>query len=377
MSGNNKILTQSCPVVVFIPSLHGGGAERAMLIFAGELAKRGFRVDLVLGRLTGPYIDRIPKGINAIDLKSPRMLRAIPRFAGYLRRVNPQAIFSTITHANIAAIWAAKLARISSPVVVRQSNAPKAETKDSVGRYIASKILPRVYPAAAGVIAVSKGVKVELLELNPSLERLTYVVPTPVLGPDVRELASRDPEHPWFNEEAPIVLSAGRLERHKGMLDLVRSFKIVADRSTARLVIIGEGTERNRIEKELKILGISNRVSLPGFYANPFSLMRRARVFALASHYEGLPNVLIQALAVGTQVVATDCNSGPREILDNGRLGALVPVGDTRSLAEAILQSLHRHNPSEAEEIVWQRYGVELATTRYLEIAGIAPSPQA
>lgn len=376
MSGNNKIISKLSPLAVFIPSLHGGGAERAMLIFAGELAKRGFRVDLVLGRLTGPYRERIPPGINVIDLNSPRMLRAIPRFARYLKRVNPQAVFSTITHANIAAIWAAKLARVSSSVVIRQSNAPKAETKDSVGRYIASKILPRVYPAAAGVIAVSKGVKSELLELNPDLDRLIYVVPTPVLTPEVRELAARDAEHPWFNEELPIVLSAGRLERHKGMLDLVRAFKIVAERSAARLVIIGEGSERARIEEELKLLGISDRVSLPGFFRNPFSLMKRARVFVLASHYEGLPNVLIQALAVGTQVVATDCRSGPREILDNGRLGELVPVGDTELLAEAILRSLHHHGLSSELELVWQKYGAELATTRYLEVAGIAPNPE-
>jgi glycosyltransferase involved in cell wall biosynthesis len=375
MRANKKTITKSCPIAVFIPSLHGGGAEKAMLIFAGELANRGFKVDLVLGRFTGPYRDRIPPGINVIDLQSSRMLRAIPRFARYLRRVQPQALFSTITHANIAAIWAAKLARLSSPVVVRQSNAPKAETKDSVGRYIASKILPKVYPSAAAIIAVSNGVRGELLELNPRLDSLINVVPTPVLTPDMRELAGGEVEHPWFNEKLPIVLSAGRLERHKGMLDLVRAFKIVAERSVARLVIIGEGTERARIEEEAKLLGLADRVSLPGFYANPLSLMRRARVFALASHYEGLPNVLIQALAVGTKVVATDCRSGPREILDNGRLGALVPVGDTDSLAEAIILSLNQDNLSRGGERVWQMYGAELATTRYLEVAGIAPIP--
>lgn len=362
-------------ISLFLPSVHGGGAERAMLVFSEQLARRGAKVDLVLAKFEGPHVDRIPSGVRVIDLNSPRMLRAIPRLARYLARARPQALFSTITHANIAAVCASRWARVRCPVIIRQSNAPRAEKKDSLGRCISGHIIPYAYQWASGIIAVSEGVRGELLELNKGLARLTKVIPTPVLSDEVRRSGSEVPPHPWLlQDNIPVVLSAGRLEPHKGMLDLVRAFRQVRNARHARLVILGAGSERERLEAEVKRLSLAEDISMPGFFANPFSFMNRATVFALASHYEGLPNVLIQALAFGTPVVATDCKSGPSEILDNGRLGALVPVGDTNSLAAAILKSIDLPKQEIAQETVWQRYGAELATTKYLELAGLTGS---
>lgn len=359
-------------VSLFLPSVHGGGAERAMLVFGEELARRGIDVDLVLTRFEGPHSSRIPRGVRVVDLDCSRMLKAIPRLARYLTQVKPHALFSTITHANIAAVCAARWARASCPVIVRQSNAPRAEKKDSIGRYISGRIIPYAYPRASGIIAVSEGVRLELIELNKSLDRLTKVIPTPVLTEDLRRFGQESPAHPWFQQDdIPVVLSAGRLEQHKGMLDLVMAFRQVRQARRVRLVILGEGKERIRIQSEVQRLGLAADVSMPGFFANPFSFMNRARVFALASHYEGLPNVLIQALAFGTPVVATDCKSGPSEILDSGRLGSLVGVGDIDALAAAILRSIDLPKQNIARESVWRRYGAELATTKYLELAGL------
>jgi glycosyltransferase involved in cell wall biosynthesis len=364
-------------ISLFLPSVHGGGAERAMLVFGGELARRGYKVDLVVAKFQGPHVNCIPEGMRVIDLDCSRMLKAITPLARYLTRCKPQALFSTITHANIAAVCAARWARVSCPVIVRQSNAPRAETKDSLGRYVASRIIPYAYIRASAVIAVSEGVKSELLELNCKLSRLTRVIPTPVLTEEVRSLGMEEPPHPWFRDnEIPVVLSAGRLEPHKGMLDLVRAFRQVRDGRPTRLVILGQGSDRARIEAEVKRLGLAKDVSLPGFFSNPFSCMRSARVFALASHYEGLPNVLIQALSFGTPVVATDCKSGPSEILERGRLGRLVPVGDTDALAQAILCSIDLPQQDAAREMVWRRYGAEGATTQYLQLAGLLAKAQ-
>jgi glycosyltransferase involved in cell wall biosynthesis len=346
-----------------------------MLVFGAELIKRGFAVDLVVAKFQGPHVDRIPHGMRVIDLQSSRMLRAIPKLINYLRNTRPRAVFSTITHANIAAVWAACRANINVPVIVRQSNAPRAETKSSFGRYIASQIIPYAYPRAAGIIAVSDGVKSELLELNRALVGLTKVIPTPVLTDDIQRQASQPTGHPWFDSpDLPIVLSAGRLEPHKGMLDLVQAFRLVRNSRRARLVILGEGSQRSRIEREVQELGLKGDVDLPGFVANPFCFMQQARVFALASYYEGLPNVLIQAMACGTPVVSTDCRSGPSEILAGGSLGQLVPVGDSRGLARAIELSLELPKQTEAQRLVWERYGAELATSQYLQIAGISPN---
>lgn len=359
-------------ISIFLPSVHGGGAEKAMLVFAAELIKRGFRVDLVVAKFQGPHVSSIPQGVRVVDLQSSRMLKAIPRLVQYFTETRPQAVFSTITHANIATVWAARRAGVTAPIVVRQSNAPRAETKSSMGRYIASRIIPFAYPHASGIIAVSEGVRSELLELNRCLDPLTKVVPTPVLTEEVRRLGDEEPQHPWLQSlEVPVLLSAGRLEHHKGMLDLIRAFRRVRDARPARLVILGEGSERGRLESEVARLRLSQDVSLPGFFSNPFSFMNRASAFVLASHYEGLPNVLIQAMAFGTPVVATDCRSGPAEILDGGRLGRLVRVGDIGELAVAMEQSLDLPRQKLGQEVVWQRYGAERATTQYLELAGL------
>jgi glycosyltransferase involved in cell wall biosynthesis len=354
-------------IALFLPSVHGGGAERAMLVFGGELAKLGLKVDLVLAKFQGPHADRIPQGVRVVDLNSSRMLKAVPHLAAYLRSAKPNALFSTITHANIAAVWAARRAGYKAPVIVRQSNAPRAETKSSFGRYIARRLIPFAYRRAAGIIAVSEGVRDELLELNRALDPLIKVIPTPVLSVEVRSLSMEETDCDWLKTaDVPVVLSAGRLEPHKGMLDLIRAFKILRDKRRARLVILGQGSQRNRLEREIESLGLTSDVALVGFKANPFAYMSRAALFVLASHYEGLPNVLIQALAFGTPVVATDCRSGPREILEGGRLGKLVSVGDIVKLAEAIDHSLGLPKQSLAQELVWQRYSAEEATRLYL-----------
>jgi glycosyltransferase involved in cell wall biosynthesis len=343
-----------------------------MLVFGAELIKRGFEVDLVLSKREGALDGGIPDGLKVVDLASSRMLRAVPRLISYLKQRQPRAIYATITHANIAAMSAACCAGVSAPVVLRQSNTPLSETKDSWGRLIASRMIPRVYSKASAIIAVSEGVRDELLELSPSLQPLTHVLPTPVLTSDIIAQSKREPPHPWLRDRSvPVVLSAGRLKPHKGMLNLIRAFKRVRQARPARLIILGEGPERARLEAEVAELGLADDVALPGFFANPFVWMRWSALFVLASHYEGLPNVLIQALGIGVPVVATDCPSGPAEILENGRFGALVPVNDDERLAQAINQALLSTPSSDAQRIVWERYGAESATSKYLQLAGL------
>lgn len=360
-------------ITLFIPSVHGGGAERAMLVFASELVKLKYLVDLVLVKLEGAHISRIPLGVRVIDLNSRRMLLALPKLMSYLVKNKPRAIFSTITHANIALAIAAKYARVSCPVIARQSNAPLSETKDSFGRRIAGRLIPRAYKSVSGVIAVSDGVRDELLELSSDLEGLISVIPTPVISDEMLGEGQEPTGHPWLlhDREAPVIVSAGRLEKHKGMLELIRAFYIVRQEIDARLIILGEGSQQGELEAVIDSLGLKQVVDLHGFKTNPFGYMNQANLFVLASHYEGLPNVLIQAMAFGTPVVATDCPSGPLEILDHGRLGKLVKVGDINALAEAIKSSLFLPKSDDARDSVLERFGAREATRRYLECAGV------
>jgi glycosyltransferase involved in cell wall biosynthesis len=364
-------------ITIFIPSVHGGGAERAMLVFAAELIELGFKVDLVLVRLEGQNVNRIPAGTRVVNLDCRRMLTAIPKLIRYLKNHKPRAVYSTITHANIALSFAARVTRVSYPVIVRQSNAPISETKDSIGRKIARRIIPSAYRSVSGIIAVSDGVREELVNLSQDLESLISVIPTPVISEQLLSDGAPPPSHPWFEQpqderDVPVIVSAGRLEPHKGMLDLIRAFRSVRDKVEARLIILGDGSQRRELLKAADALGLRDDVDLVGFKTNPYGYMNHANVFALASWYEGLPNVLIQALAFGTPVVATDCPSGPREILEDGRLGRLVRVGDVIGLSDALTDSLSLSKSPEARQSMLKRFGAREATLRYLGVGGAA-----
>ena len=150
-------------------------------------------------------------------------------------------------------------------------------------------------------------------------------------------------DHPWFAPGAPpVILGAGRLTEQKDFPTLIRAFALVRKKHPARLMILGEGEERSKLETLVQELGLEKEVSLPGFVDNPYKYMKRAAVFVLSSRWEGFPNVLVEAMALGTPVVSTDCPNGPAEILENGKWGELVPVGETQSLASAVLRTLDR-----------------------------------
>jgi glycosyltransferase involved in cell wall biosynthesis len=232
--------------------------------------------------------------------------------------------------------------------------------------------LPLAYRWTDGIIAVSKGVAAELLEIDARLEPRMRIINTPVVSEHMLQQAKEPNEHPWFHEgQPPVILAAGRLVTHKGFLTLLEAFQRVRSSRAARLLIIGEGRDRSVFEDKVRALQLEDDVSFPGFQTNPFAFISRAAVFVLSSEYEGLPNVLIQALALGTPVVSTDCKSGPRQILEDGRLGALVPVGDVAAMAQAIEQALTLPRQESNKAHMLERFGVSRATDAYLQVAGL------
>jgi glycosyltransferase involved in cell wall biosynthesis len=214
------------------------------------------------------------------------------------------------------------------------------------GRYWAY-LLRTFYPWAAGVVAVSRGAADDLVRTSGVSSERVRVVYNPVITPRMLELARQTPDHPWFAPgEPPVILGVGRLTQQKDFPTLVRAFAEVRRVRPARLIILGEGPDRPMLERLIAELGVAGDVDLPGFRENALAYMAHAAVFVLSSAWEGLPTVLIEALAAGTRVVSTDCPSGPREILQEGRLGPLTPVGDPKALARAIAEALDR--PSDA-----------------------------
>jgi glycosyltransferase involved in cell wall biosynthesis len=331
------------PLAVFLPSLEGGGAQRAMVNLVAGFAERGVRTDLVLARAEGPYLPQVPPAVRIIDLNVPRVLAALGPLVGYLRRERPVALLAAQNHANLVAMAAVRApgARTRTVISIQNTLGQSARDTKDLGDRLIPWLLGRLHPWADVIAAVSEGVADDLADVTGIPRGRVDVVHNPVITPALLAAASAQPSHPWFEDSAhPIVLGIGRMRRQKNFPMLIEAFALVRREHDARLVILGEGPERPALEALVRRHGMEDSVSLPGFLDNPYPCMARAAVFALSSDWEGLPTVLIESLAVGTPVVSTDCESGPREILRGGALGDLVPVGDAAALARGIARVL-------------------------------------
>ena len=326
-------------IALFLPSLRGGGAENMMVNLANAFADRGLRVDLVLSKAEGPYINKISSDVRIIDLNAKRVLASLPGLIKYLKRECPSSLLSTLTHSNIIALWARCLANVKTRVVVREASVMRHRNGD---KYRLIALLIRLfYQWADEIVAVSKGVKGELCNNIGCKPELIKVIYNPTVIPSLIHHSQEIVIHPWFLPNSPpVILSVGRLTKAKDFPTLIKAFANLLREKEERLLILEDGDERGRLERLLQELGIENKVQLLGFVENPWSYMRLATVFVLSSAWEGLPNTLIEAMAIGTPVIATNCKSGPAEILDNGRYGLLVPVGDIQGLSNAIKEIL-------------------------------------
>lgn len=351
----------------FLPSLRGGGAERVMVALANGFADRGIGVDLVLANANGPYRSEVNSAVQVIDLQAGRVLASLPGLVGYLRRERPRALLSAMRHANVVAYLATRWSRQSTRLVISEHNTLSQAQKQGGRKGIVVRALMRpVYSRCHGVVAVSNGVADDLSQqLGLSRDRIQTIY-NPVVS-DQLAVRSQEPAPKLANVKRPIILAVGRLTAQKDYPTLLRAVAKLRKSVGANLVILGEGELRGQLERLAAELGISDHVTMPGFVENPYAWMRQSDVFVMSSAWEGLPTVLIEAMACGAPVVSTDCPSGPSEILEGGKWGGLVPVGDHEALANAILVSLE----SEGKPDVRLRAGtfnVTTAVDNYLQL---------
>lgn len=355
------------PIALVTSSMEGGGAQRAVAKLASGLVARGYAVDLVLAHARGPYLSELPPQVRVVDLRARRLATAVVPLARYLRRSRPTTVFAALDYVNIVTVLARALARVDVPLVVSERNTLSEAVAHSASRR--TRWMPRLirwtYPRADAVVAVSRGVADDLIALCGLPADRVHVMNNPVVTPQVMQMRRQAVDHPWLDKrDLPVVLAVGRLTAQKDFEMLIEAFAGLRRSREARLVIIGEGPLRCTLEQQLTRLGISEDVSLPGFSANPYPAMAAADVFALSSRWEGSPGALIEAMSSGTRVVATDCRSGPRELLADGRYGRLVPVGDARAMERALGQALDGEvDPPPPES--WSMYEQETVIDAY------------
>jgi glycosyltransferase involved in cell wall biosynthesis len=301
--------------------------------------ERGRAVDAVLASAEGSLLAQLPPAVRVIDLGAQRMIRSLVPLTRYLRRARPRALVAQMNHSNIVALWASRLAGGGTPVVATVHNTLSQTSRHArrFGERLGPLLLRTFYPSAAKVVAVSRGAAEDLVRLGGLPPDLIEVIYNPVITPALLQGVQQLPGHPWLLDRGPpVVLGVGRLTPQKDFATLLRAFARVRERRPARLLILGEGSERAALESLAAALQLGDSANLPGWRPDVLACMAHSAVFVLSSAWEGLPTVLIEALAAGTRVVSTDCRSGPKEILQDGRLGALVPVGDAVALAVAI-----------------------------------------
>ena len=364
-------------IALFVPSFRGGGAERAMLLFADGLLSLGYQVDFLVAQDEGPLKSSLPDGVRLFDLAQKKVSFTLPSLVRYLRRERPAALYSTIVNANITAIFARAVAHIRCPVVIRESNVVNPKQGVTISRKASGLIAPFIYRLADSIISVSEAVADELCASAPSLRKKISVLPNPVISEKIHELANAPLNHPWFplgGEQyavSPVIVGAGRLHPQKDFSTLISAFAEVRKTRPLHLLILGEGSERPKLEEQVVRLGLGQDVSLPGHVENPFPYLKRAQTFVLSSRYEGMPNALLQAMAFGTPVVATECHSGAREVVTNTEFGRLVPVGNVPAMAAAIADCLLLPRSASAAEFIEERFSVKRATEEYLHVAGL------
>ena len=380
-----------------------------MLTLAGSLIERGYRIDLVLLRLSGPYRAAIPNGITVyyhcsrtpdpdlaryirargIALRALRtgpleafaawcrLRRRFPRVANrisrlraalgvarYVREARPQLLLAALHLANDASVLAAALTGWNVPVAVSLRNNVSMDYSERQASFARA-----LTPEADAVVAVSRGVAADAVETLRLDARRVHTIYNPKPLGEIRRLAEMAVDHPWFDDgEPPVLLSVFRGGGQKDWATLLRAFGLVRRQTPARLAILGRLAQayRDEVTSLAGNLGVERDIAFLGFDENPFRYMRRAALFVQSSRYEGLPNVLIEAMACGTPVVATDAPFGPREIFEGGRWGALTPVGDAPALARAMVETLKgKSTPAEALRRRADHFSVERAVAAY------------
>jgi len=366
---------------IYCGPMDGGSTAKIAIRLANGFAARGFPADLLVSHCRAPVIETTAPGVEVIEMGRMRPLRRVLAMARYLNDRQPVAVLTHRIREDVFTLKATRWSRTATAIFVTVHGplSLKLRHMPPVKAFRRRSEILRYYPRNQGIIAITDETATDLrMLLGPAARVCT--IPNPIISQEMIALAQAPLAHPWFADRAdqaaiPIILFAGRLEREKDLPTLLRAFDVLRQQHPCRLLIIGEGSLRPELEAQRRSLSLDELVSMPGWAPNPYPYLRRASLVVVSSTQDALPTVLIEALALGTPVVSTDCGPGPREILANGRFGPLVPPRDAIALAQAMAKTLADPLPPASLHKGGEPYSAQRNADLYLEFMLGRPVP--
>lgn len=370
---NRRSKACSRAICVVMPAFEGGGAQRDTILLCNALAAKGVPVTILILRNYGPMRSLVDSGVSIVEIPGQRIRYAIPGLRRAIRRLKPAIVVGSESNLNLSCLLAARSLprKIRPKVVLREVGSPSAAQKNDPcwQNRFAYRILRLMYRNADRVITLTNGARLDLIDnFGVPANKVAAMRSNAVITPEVADrIAQWDGEQ---GREEGLIISVGRLSPEKNHRLLLQAFVLLNRNRPCRLILVGEGKERIALEDFVESNGLSQQVTFVGYTSDPFAWLMRAQLAVCSSIYEGLCNAIIEALGCGTPVVSTDCPFGPGEILQNGRYGTLVPLGDAAALASAIDAALDR--PVDRADLIGRalNYTADRAADNFLEIVG-------
>lgn len=367
-------MTDATRIAIFVSTSGHSGVDRAMKHLVPELVGRGYHVDVLKVRRHGPDIRFSHPRLRVIDLGTRHTYSAVFAIARYLKANRPAVMLSDKDRVNRTALAARLLAGTATRLVFSSGTTISIDLdhRGAFERWLQRNSMGKLYPYADQVIVTCAGVADDMAAYTGLDRAKIRPVASPVVPDALLEQAFERPDHPWFEPgQPPVILGVGEICERKGFDILLQAFARLRKDQPCRLMILGKGGRREALLEMAAGLGVAEDFALPGYVDNPYAYMAHACLFAMTSRWEGLGFVLIEAMAVGTPVVSTDCPSGPSEILHGGQFGRLVAVDDVAALHGAIAETLQAPLPPATLKAAVRPYTVSAATDAYLEAFGL------
>ena len=359
-------------VLFVMPNLGGGGAERVLVTLLRHLDRSRFELHLALLEATGPFMKEVPADVPLHDLKAKRVRHAFPGIIRLARRLKPHAIHSAMCELNLAMVLLRPFLPFGLRLLIREDSSPSAQNVQ--GRkhpHLWNWLYRKLYPRADKIICVGDYV-LDDLAVNLGIPRSKMARIYNPVDIDMARCLAEAGDNP-YRGKGPHLVAAGRLSREKGADVLLDAMpRVRAAIPDADLTLLGDGPLKPELLAQRERLGLDEAVHLVGFQSNPYPYFKHADLFVLPSRFEGLPLVVLEALAVGTPVVASDCPGALREILRDCHRARLVPPSDSKALAEGIISAarLAELPPDERMHAFLRRFDVETVVRDYEEILG-------